>query len=249
MSDPAKSEIPPGLEKVTAITGAEIVSEDHTEFPKVGGDQATPQGDPAAEDGASPPSDSAPPPSDPAPKGDTPEKKAERERWQKRQEKKRGRGRPLGSKGAAKFADIPPEAKEPIPGEPEKKTFKLDNRKLAESIFSTWVNLMVGIFGPEWLPREAPPGSVGVQHEAETIVEPMIAWLDTFVVAICTPLQMLSFSVAMYSIQRISHPNTRAKILGFFKGAWRGLMYLFRGKRPERERPAPKVVFEEGRAV
>jgi hypothetical protein len=231
---------PPGLEKTVPISAEKIVGEDDEKFP-----DESPAGEaPAAADGApAPDTDPAQPGPAPGPEEAKPDGKQGSGKARGPYNKKRSRGRPAGSKSAPKFDDVPSGEERPEAEEPQ--GIQIDNRMVSEKLFDTWIYLMVSIFGPEWAPRKAPEGS-GIPDERETVIGPLTSWLETFVIKIVTPFQMMYFSVVMYCIPRLFHPNTRAKIFAFFKGAFRGLFFIFRGGKPKASKePRPLRVVQE----
>ncbi len=124
---------------------------------------------------------------------------------------KRGRGRPPGSKnkaagapgGSPSFDDVP---KEPPPA-------PVDYKAMATMIFKITSGTMAQVLGPEWLPRQPPPGLPG---EEEMVIEATANYMKTKQMPDIPPGAMLCLVILMYSAPRFQAPSTKEKV----KGVW-----------------------------
>lgn len=133
-------------------------------------------------------------------------------------EGKRGRGRPPGSKnkrpGDPSFSDLPP----PQPEKP------VDYKAMSLMIFKITTGTMAQVFGPEWLPRQPPPGMPG---EEEMIVEAGAEYMKTKNMPDIPPGVLLLLLCAGYAAPRFHAPSTKEKV----KGIWFWIRSKFTRKK------------------
>lgn len=112
--------------------------------------------------------------------------------------KKRGRGRPPGSKNKKEGEEIP-----------EKEVIPVDYDGLAGQCFDISSGLMTMAVGPEWQP-ESP-------DERTAVVKPLAIYMESKGVSDIPPGVLLAIVITGYAAKRVRHPNTSAKIVLLWK--------------------------------
>jgi hypothetical protein len=136
-------------------------------------------------------------------------------------EGKRGRGRPPGSKNRPRGDDpFTP----PPPPEPPKPPVDYD--ALAIAVFGMTTGILAQSIGPEWLPREPPPGLPG---EKEMVCTALATYMKSKNMPDLPPGVMLCLVIGMYSAPRLQAPATKEKV----KGMWFWLRSKFGRKKKD----------------
>lgn len=134
--------------------------------------------------------------------------------------KRRGRGRPPGSKNrmTPNFDDIPPAA-----------VVEVDYKQMSCALFDMSTGILTNAFGPEWQPR--PPEQVGGLDERGAVCTALEVYLKSKQAKDIPPGLMLTIVVVAYAAPRLQAPTTKEKLLPMANWCWMKIKSFFGRKK------------------